>query len=547
MLAKQILKRNVNFWSITSFIFLLLIIVPSLNILLKIFNSPDEIWFHVKEYLLADYVKNTLIIIFFTGIFSGLIGVTLAWIVSMYEFPFRKMFVWGLLLPLAIPPYIAAYTYSGMLSYTGFIQVFLRNNFNIVVNQKYFNIMNIQGSIAIFTLFLFPYVFIICKSFLQKQSASLIETSRLLGRNQFQTFIYIGLPLLRTALFGSVTLVILETLNDYGVVNYFNIKTFSTAIFTAWFSFGSVDTAIRLSTIAMIIVMVVLILEKLARGKVYGSTTTKVKPLVRMKLKGYKQYLASMYGFIILSISFIIPTLQLLKWSTLSYRRVLNIRFLFLSINTFSIAVVATVIVIIVSLIIANYDRIFKNSLSKIATRITTLGYSIPGAVIAIAVITFFILIDRNLFPLYQLINRSSKTLVLTSSIYMLLFAYVLRFMAIGYNSIESGFEKVGLHYYEASRTLGQNKIKTFIYVDLPMLKPAIISGALLVFIDVIKELPLTLILRPFNYGTLATVAQEYANDEMILEASIPSLLIIAISVIAILLLNRVYKKPRPR
>ncbi|QVK17690.1 iron ABC transporter permease [Mycoplasmatota bacterium] len=536
-------KRNFNGWFLISLLFVLLIILPTTTILFKVFEQPNDVWFHIKTYLLPEYTQNTLYLISITALLTSIIGVSLAWVISVYDFPLRKMLEWSLILPLSIPPYIAAYTYGGLFSYTGSIQVFFRTN-NISVNPKYFDIMTMEGTIFIFTMFMFPYIYIISKSFLEKQSAALIESSRILGRSPFETFIYIGLPILKTSIIGGVILVILEVLNDYGVVKYFGIKTFSTAIFTAWFSFGDVTSAVRLSVLLMMIVGIVLVLERFSRGRTnYSYANTKIRPIKRTRLTGIKALLATSYGLIVLAVGFIIPTLQLFSWGLLTIRKINFTSYLFLSLNTFINALIATIIIVLFALIIGNYSRLFKTRLSKIITRITTLGYSIPGAVIAIAVITSFITVDNNFYPLYKFFNPDTKKLVLTSSLIMLLFAYVIRYMAIGYNSIESGFDKIGNTFHEASRTLGMNRIKTFLKVDIPMLKPSIISSIILVFIDVLKELPLTLILRPFNYNTLATKSYEYANDEMIHEAAIPALMIIMISVLSIYILNKIVGK----
>lgn len=538
------IKLNINIWTILSLIFVIFIVLPNLNIFLKVFNKPNENWNHIKEYLLKEYIINSMILIVFTGFFTILIGTSLSWLISVFEFPFRKFYKWSLVLSLAIPPYIAGYTYHGLLNYTGVIQSFLRNNWDIQVNQKYFSMMSIQGTIFIFTMFLYPYVYIITKSFLEKQSASLIENSRVLGRNSLETFFHVVLPISRVAIVGGASLVILEVLNDYGVVKYFGVPTFSTAIFKTWFAMGDIDSAIRLSSILMLLVFGILLVEKLLRGrKKYSYTTAKVRPISRIKLDGIKGKLASLYCFVIFSLGFLIPTMQLVHWATLTYKKILNVKFLEMMFNSLTAALITSTIIILVALIIANSSRINRNKLSKLFSEITILGYSIPGAVIAIGVIVFFIAIDKNLYWLYKIFDENSGKLVLSTSVTMLIFAYVIRFLAIGYNSIESGFEKVGTKFYEASKTLGMNSIETFFKVDVKMIKPAIISGFLLVFVDILKELPLTLILRPFNFNTLATKSFEYANDEMIHEASISSLIIILISVISIYLFYKVGDK----
>lgn len=541
MLKLKRMKDNINIWTVLSFIFVMLVVLPNIHIIINIFQKPNENWAHIKQYLLKDYVVNSMTLITFTGLFTIFIGTSLAWLISVYDFPLRSFFKWSLVLPLAIPPYIAAYTYNGIFNYTGVIQSFLRNNLNIQVNQKYFNVMSAKGAVFIFTMFLFPYVFIITKSFLEKQAASLIETSRLLGRNSLEIFWHVILPLSRTAIVGGVSLVILEVLNDYGVVKYFGVPTFSTAIFKTWFSMGDIDSAIRLSAVLMAIVFGILLLEKLLRGrKKFGFSTAKVRPIALQKLTGIKGKLVCMYCFLIFSLGFLIPTLQLVHWTSLTYKKILNVKFVGYLMNTLFTASVASVLIIFVALVIANYCRINEGPSSKIFSKITTAGYSIPGAVISVGVIAFFVSADNKLYPLYKMILDNPPKLLMSTSIVMLIFAYLIRFLAIGYNSIEAGFEKVGKRFFEASRTLGMGVTETFFKVDLKMIKAPVVSAFFLVFVDILKELPLTLILRPFNFDTLATRAFEYANDEMIHEASIASLIIIIISVVAVYFFNKI-------
>ena len=531
MISVNKLASNLNIWALLSLVFILLIIAPNVNILINAFQEGNENWQHIKDYLLKDYIINSLTLIVFTGIFTIFIGTSLSWIISIYDFPLRNFFKWGLVLPLAIPPYIAAYTYNGLFNYTGVLQSFLRNSLDMKVNQVYFDIMSIQGAIFIFTMFLYPYVYIITRSFLEKQSAALVENSRLLGRNSLEIFFCIILPISRTAIVGGVSLVVLEVLNDFGLVKYFGIPTFSTAIFKTWFAMGDTDSAIKLSAMLMFLVLAILLLENIFRGrKKYSYTTSKVTPLKPQKLTGIQALGAMAYCLIIFSFGFMVPLLQLIHWSTLTYKKILNIEFWQLMINSLSVALSASVLIIIIAVVIANYCRISEGVIAKIYSKVTTLGYSIPGAVIAMGVIVFFVAIDKNLFWFYRLLNGQPSKLILTTSIFMLIFAYTIRFLAIGYNSIQAGFEKVGKTFFEASRTLGMNVTQTFFKVDFIMLRSAIVSGFILVFIDILKELPLTIILRPFNFNTLATKAFEYANNEMIHEAAIPSIIIIIIS-----------------
>lgn len=534
-------KIKFNGWAILSSIFVLMILLPNIDVIIHLFKKPNENWYHIKEYLLKDYVINTTIIAISTAFLTSIIGVSLAWLVSAYDFPMRKFFRWGLMLPLSIPPYIAAYTYAGMLSYTGDVQLFFRNTLRMEVPQKYFDIMSIQGCIFIFTIFLLPYVYMIVRSYLEKQASSLIESARVLGEGPFGVFFRVVIPISRGVIVAGVTLVILEVLSDYGVVSYFGIPTFSTAIFKSWFSMGDVDSAIRLASILIVGVITVMTGEKVLRGRrKYSLTNTKIRPLSRKKLTGIKGLLAFLSCFMVLALGFLIPTIQLIKWAIMSYKDVLNIEFLNLIYNSVWLAVVSGILVITSALIIGNYTRISDNVLSKIYSKITLIGYSIPGAVVAITMVLFFVDVDNKLYPLYKMINPESKKLVLSMSLVMLVFAYGVRFLGVGYQSIEGGFDKIGKKFFEASKTLGHSNTKTFFLVDLPMIKPAIISGFSLVLVDIIKELPLALLLRPFNFNTLATKVFEYANDEMIIQSSIPSLLIILVSFTAIFMIYKV-------
>ncbi len=533
-----------NGWFLLSSLFIVLMVFPSLNIFLGLFSEPSDNWLHIKEYLLKAYVTNTVIIVVLTGLVATFIGTSLAWLIAMYDFPLRGVFKWGMLLPLAIPPYIAAYTYHGLLNYTGVVQSYLRNSLGINLNPQALNIMSIEGAVFIFSIFLFPYVYSITYAFLAQQSASLIESARVLGKNSFEIFWSVVLPISRVAIVSGASLLMMEVLNDYGVVQYFGIPTFSTAIFRTWFAMGDINSAIRLAGILMTFVIVLISLEKLLRGrKRFSYSTTKIQPLTRVKLSGLQGGIACTYGLVIFALGFIIPTLQLMYWTFLSYEKVLNYTFVEGLINSIFLALLAAAITTVVALTIANYSRVQEGLIGKIYAKISVLGYSIPAAVIAVGVIVFFIGLDNNLYWLYTKFDPETSKLILSSSLVMLTFAYVIRFLAVAFNSIETGFEKVGKNFFEASKMLGMSTTRTFFKVDLPLIKPATAAAFFMVFLDVLKELPLTLLLRPFNFNTLATKTFEYANDEMIHEAAIASLMIILISIVSIYFFNKLTGK----
>ncbi|RWZ59137.1 iron ABC transporter permease [Halobacillus fulvus] len=532
-----------NIWTWLSLIIVVLILLPNVSILINFFTQEADNWEHIQEFILPDLLKNTSLIMIFTGILAIFLGTSLAWLVSAYDFPMKKFFKWALILPLAIPPYIAGYTYNGILNYTGVIQTTLRNQFGISVDQKYFDILTLPGAVFIFTLFLFPYVFTITRAFLANQSASLIENARLLGRNAWEVYFRIVLPISRGAIVGGTSLVLLEVLNDYGLVQYFGVPTFSTAIFQTWFGMNDINSAIKLSATLMFIVFAVLIIEKLLRGrKKYSNTTAKVRPLNPIQLKGRKAWTAFSYCLFIFSLGFLIPFIQLLDWMFLTFDKIASPEFTTLIQNSLLVSFIGAAMISVFAVIIANFSRMHQSFFSKSAARVTILGYSIPGAVIAVGISTVFIDIDNLLFSFYESIGME-PTLFLSTSLFMLISAYVIRFLAVGYNSVESGFDKIGNKFTEASRMLGMNMTKTFFKVDLRMIKGPLISGFILSFIEILKELPLTLILRPFNFDTLSTQAFQYAGDEQIHEASLASIIIVVISGIAIYIFHQVLEK----
>jgi iron(III) transport system permease protein len=534
------LSVHLDSWSTLSVILVIGILSPLILVTRGIFLPVNETFSHLMDTVLTEYVVNTFIICIGVGIFTSVIGVGTAWFVSVYEFPLRRFYSWGLILPLAIPTYIAGYIYGDMFSYTGSIMYLLRKYLGY---NKNIDIMNIWGVIGIFTFFFYPYVFIVMKSFFAKESSTMIEASQSLGKSMGTTFFKIILPLSRVSLVGGVSLVLMEVLNAYGLVSHFGVTTFSTGIFRTWLSLGDLDASIKLSSILVVIVFAILNLEKAFRGRrSYSFSSTKVKPIKRRTLSRGKALAISGGCTLIFAIGFAIPVIQLLAWARVTYTYFDYEELLEVLGNSLSVTLLASIIIVVVAVIIANSVRLNKLSLSKFLSKGANLGYSIPGAVIAIGVMSMFIGVDRKFQGIYRLMGID-KTLVLSSSFVILVFAYMVRFLAVPYNSIESGFDKVGVKFHEASRTFGFGVTKTFMKVDFPMIKSSIGGALILVFIEIVKELPLTLILRPFNFQTLSTFIQQYANDEMIQESSIPSLLLVGMCAVAVYAFTNMSKK----
>ncbi|MGG1597193.1 ABC transporter permease [Paenibacillus naphthalenovorans] len=538
------IKQHTNGWLYASLLGAVVVLLPIFTIFVSLFQPPNENWQHIKQYLLQDYVFQTVWLALFTCLFTVLLGVTLAWLIAAYDFPLRRFFRWALVLPLAVPPYIAAYTYSTMLSYTGIVQTTLRNEFGVMPNPEWFGIMSMRGAIFIFTMFLFPYVYMITRSYLEHQSGSYIENAALLGRKPFSIFLFIVLPISRPAIVGGVILVVFEVLSDYGVSSYYGIQTISVAIFQTWFGMYDVDSAVRLAAWLMAGVVGIFVVERLLRRqRSFAASTSKSRPLTPKKLKGIRAAAAFMFCGLMFACSFLIPVIQLIVWAAWSYDDVLTPAFFELTYNTIGLALTATAIIMVFSVITANVVRQQSNVLTYVLARSVTSGYSVPGAIIAIGVLALFIGLDQWLAPLYARMGLGKAPLVLSMSLVMLVVAYVVRFMATGYNAVEAGFEKIGMKYTEASRLLGLGMTKTFFKVDAPLIKGALFSGVILTFVEIMKELPLALLLRPFNFETLATKTYQYASDERIYEASIPSLFIIGVSMVSVIVFHQLGKR----
>ncbi len=534
------LSIHLDSWSTLSIILVIGILSPLILVTRGVFLPVNETFSHLIDTVLTEYVVNTFIISIWVGVFTSVIGVGTAWFVSVYEFPLRRFYSWGLILPLAIPTYIAGYIYGDMFSYTGSIMYLLKKYLGY---NKNIDIMNIWGVIGIFTFFFYPYVFIVMKSFFAKESSTMIEASQSLGKSMGTTFFKIILPLSRVSLVGGVSLVLMEVLNAYGLVSHFGVTTFSTGVFRTWLSLGDLDASIKLSSILVVIVFAILNLEKAFRGRrSYSFSSTKVKSIKRRTLSRGKALTISGICTLIFAIGFAIPVIQLLVWARVTYTYFDYEELLEVLGNSLSITLLASIIIVVVAVIIVNSVRLNKLSLSKLLSKGANLGYSIPGAVIAIGVMSMFIGIDRKFQGIYRLMGIE-KTLVLSSSLVILIFAYMVRFLAVPYKSIESGFDKVGIKFHEASRTFGFGVTKTFMKVDFPMIKTSIGGAFILVFIEIVKELPLTLILRPFSFQTLSTFIQQYANDEMIQESSIPSLLLVGMCAVAVYVFTNMFKK----
>ncbi|WP_452222479.1 ABC transporter permease [Lacinutrix salivirga] len=531
------LKRNSNKWSILTLAIITFLSIPIFTIFFKLFTGPGESWQHIVKNVLLEYSLNSLWLISGCSLLSVLFGVSSAWIVSRYYIPFQKPLEWMLILPLAIPSYITAYAYAGFFDYGGSLELLL-NALNI--NSTKISITNIYGLIFILSVSLFPYVYVSSRAVFLYQSGRLIEASKILGAGEIKTFFKIILPLARPAIFGGLILVLMEVLNDYGAAKYYGVSTFTTGIFRAWFALEEPATAIYLSAILLLIVFLIIFLERLQRGaKSFSLAAKSDVKLSKIKVSKTKRSLLFVIAFIPVFFGFLIPLGQLLYWSFLTFSSVISQSFFNIALQSLSIAFITAFFTVFFALLILYFPKWNGLSYLKKSSRIAVLGYVIPGAVIAIGVMIPTLQLDKWLIGVFKTTLNIDIGLIINGTIIVLLYAYIIRFLAVAFNPIEASQLKLGVSLAESSKLLGKNNLQTFFKIEFPLLKTGILSAFILVFVDTMKELPLTLILKPYTINTLAVKAYEYASDELIMEAALPSLCIIFTGVLPIILLNR--------
>ena len=518
-------------WVLASLFLGLLLLLPMFFLFTKLFQVPSFDFFYLWDTLLLDYSFNTFYLILITSVFAIIFGVMPAWFVSNYDFKLRNFFDLVLYLPLAIPTYIMSFTYSDLLSYTGPLQFFLRKNLPDVA--PYFNNDYLQIEVlgVLLGLALYPYVYTALRVSFSLIGSSYIDVAKNLGLSDVKMFFKVVLPLSKPALFSGLFLVVMEVLNEYGAVKYFGVNTYTAGIFRAWFSMGSENTAIQLACLLILLVGFILILERMTQkqSKFYYQTNTKQKPLTMPKLSTRVAiYMSCSVPFFL---GFLIPLIYILNNSIQQFMMVDFSRLFALSFNSIKVSFIASVFIILIALFFLYVEKISKLKLNTIITNITSLGYVIPGAVIGLAVILLF-----TQFPLFN--NH-----LLVGSFFVLIYAYVFRFLAVGKSPIKSSLDKQPKAFEDTSKVLGVSSFKALRTIHLPLNKMALVIAFIVTFIDLLKELPITLILRPFNFDTLATQTYEFAVEEMLKASSIYSLMIIVIGSVLLILLKYITNK----
>jgi iron(III) transport system permease protein len=519
---------------------------PLFYVLLAFFAPVTDGWVHLQNTLLGTYIFNTVVLAVGVGLGTTIIGTGCAWLVTMCEFPGRRIFQWALFLPLAVPAYVLAYTYTDLLQYAGPVQSGLREAMAWGRGDYYFpEIRSLGGAVFVLTFALYPYVYMLARATFNEQSMCIIEVSRSLGCSAMRVFTRVALPLARPAIIGGVALVLMETLGDFGAVSYFSVKTFTTGIFHAWRDLGDIQAALKLASILAILVIMALYLERLSRKSAkFHHTSARYRPLPNYELHGWRRWAVIAICAAPVIIGFVLPGAQLAWWAMTQTSDLHG--FTGLVIDSVTVALIASVIAVGVATLLAYGLRLNNSPLVAAATRLSVLGYAVPGLILAIGIVVPFTWLENSIDAWFRANWDISTGLFLSGSLVALLFAYVVRFLAVSFNTIEASLGKVTPSYDAAARTLGAGVFGTLRRVHVPLVSGSLLTAGLLVFVDVLKELPATYVLRPFNFNTLAVRTFELASDEQLAAASVPALAIVLVGLIPIILMSRAISTSRP-
>ena len=536
-------------WSIGTFIIASIIVIPIASIVYLGFMPAEGIWTHLSETVLPLYIYTTILLMLGVGLGTLLIGVGTAWLVSMCQFPGKQIFEWALLLPMAMPAYVIAYLYTDIFEFAGPVQGLMRDLFGWQSKRDYYfpEIRSLGGAISMMTLVLYPYVYLLSRAAFLEQSISVIEASRGLGRGPFQSFFLVSLPLARPAIIVGITLVLMETLNDFGTVDFFAVSTFTLGIYDVWLNMNNISGAAQLAAVLLLFVMILILAERFARRKKrFHQMVTKYDVRAEYLLEGKVKIIAMVTCFLPVFLGFLVPAIILIRYSFIHYETSLSADFLSLALNSLMLSSLAAIIAILMGVFMAYGVRLRKERLLKIMTGLACMGYAVPGSVLAVGVMFTLGTIDNGIDGFMRDNFNISTGLLFSGTIAAVTFGYLVRFLALSFGTIESSLEKITPNMDGASRSLGCGAFTTLQKVHIPLIRAGILTASMMIFVDCMKELPMTVILRPFNFQTLATFVHQYATDEQLGEASLAALSIVGFGILPVIVLSLAIKNSRP-
>lgn len=519
-----------------------LICLPLLVVIWLALSPTENIWPHLFSTVLPNYISTTSLLMLGVAIGTTIIGVSSAWFVTHLEFTGRSIFVWALLLPFAVPAYVIAYVYTDLLEFAGPVQSTLRSIFGWQSAKEYYfpSIRSLGGATLMMMLVLYPYVYLLARAAFTEQSTSLTEAARALGQSRTRSFFAVSLPLARPAIAVGVAMALMETLNDFGTVDYFSVQTLTAGIYDVWLGMGNLGGGAQIACLLMLFVLVVLWIERSSRKRQqqFQPSASRFKPVDRIKLTGFKNILVTLLCSLPVLLGFIIPCMVLTLYALHNFGDSWNADFRRTALNSLMLSATAAAVTVLLGIFLAYTMRISPNRTLRWCTRLAGISYAVPGAVLAIGVMVMFTRFDNAIDSLAREYLDTSTGLLLSGTVTAIIFAYVVRFIAVAYGSIESSLGKITPSMDMAARSLGNSPGKMLWKVHIPMMRSGIVTAALVVFVDCMKELPATLVLRPFNFDTLATHVYQFASDELIEQSALGALFIVLTGLIPIILLS---------
>lgn len=505
------------------------VLMPVLVAALAWLQPAPELWAHLASVLLPSLLRNTAILVFGVGAGTLLLGVSLAWLTATCEFPGRRFFDWALMLPLAVPAYVLAFVFVGLFDFSGPVQTWLRGTLGNAFQLP--PIRSAGGVVLVLTLALYPYVYMLARAAFLGQGQALFETARIQGMTPMRAFFRVSLPMARPAIAAGLSLALMETLADFGAVSIFNFDTFTTAIYKAWFGFFSLEMAAQLASLLLLFVLAALFLERRARGRArYFQANAKGRGS-RLRLQRLQAWAASLFALLVLGMGFLVPVGQLLVWAWQNLGD-LDSRYWSSLFHTLELGGMAAALTVAFAVLLAYAKRIEGDWLTRKAVAGATIGYAMPGSVLAVGIMLSFTWIDNRLA---DWLGTGGQ--ILTGSILALVLAYITRFMAVAFGAIDSTLEQIRPVLGDAARVLGARHGEVIRRVYLPMLRPGLLTAALLVAVDVMKEMPATLLLRPFGWDTLSVRIFELTSEGLWERAALPAVALVAVGLLPVILL----------
>ncbi len=538
------LKRWLSFdpWSLGALFVATVVLAPILAVIWIAFHPVENIWPHLLSTTLPRYMRNTLVLMVSVGVLAAAMGATTAWLVTRYRFPGVRWIQWALLLPLAIPAYVGAYALVDFLEYAGPVQTGLRDLFGWQTSRDYWfpEIRSMGAAIIVLSAALFPYVYILARAAYREQFGASEEVARSLGAGPFARFWRVGLPMARPAIAAGTAIVMMETVNDFGTVDYFAVQTLTTGIFSVWLESNNAGGAAQISSVVLMLVILLVTMEKISRRKVqFFSLSNRNRPAEPVQLTGVWGWMAFVTCLLPFLIGFVMPFLVIADNAASSLEQWRDPALYEALWNTLRVCGIAAVLTVVAGVLMVYGVRLSGRSLPRLLLPITTIGYAAPGAVLGVGILIPLAALDHKLADLIETMTGSPTGLILTGSSFALILAYCVRFFAIAQGAADGAMGRVAPSLPMAARSLGRTKGQVLGEVYLPLVRASIGSALLLVFVDCVKELPATMLLRPFNFDTLATRVHEQASLENLPDASPGAIMIVLVGLVAVGLLAR--------